>query len=186
MRNLTLKKMRSAQQALQEYLAGQILSVGVAYDNRWPPLVNHRETVGFASVGLVLLCNVAGVGHGATQIGHSRERFIELQELFISVDQNEIVKTIHETTDSLLVLFLVLSCHQNVSDTGNDQRPFGLLAVGALQQREQLKAEVLPSERKQFGHEHIRLEFTKRLAQQCPANRPGFLQAPREIAQLES
>src|SRR6267378_4260895 len=85
-----------------------------------PPLLQRREAVGFASVGLVLLCNVPGIGHGATQIVHSRERFIELQELLISVDQNEIVKTIHETADSLLVLFLVLSCHQDVSDTGND------------------------------------------------------------------
>src|ERR1700687_5806861 len=120
MRNLALQKVRSAQHALQEHLAGQILSTAVAYDNRWPPLLQCREAVGFAGVGLVLLCNVAGIGHRATQIGHSRERFIELQELFISVNQNEIVKTIHETADSPLVLFLVLSCHQDVSDAGND------------------------------------------------------------------
>src|SRR6202171_2903008 len=120
MRNFVLQKGRSTQHALQEHLAGQILSTAVAYDNRWPPLVNHGETVGFADVGLVLLCNVAGIGHRATQIGHSRERFIKLQELFISVNQNEIVKTIHETTASLLVLFLVLSCHQDISNTGND------------------------------------------------------------------
>jgi len=53
----------------------------------------------------------------------------------------------------------VLSCHQDVSDTGNDLASAWIAGCGVLQQGSSSEAEVLPPERKQFRHEHIRSEF---------------------------
>jgi len=121
------------------------------YDYRWPPLLQRREAVGFASVGLVLLCNVPGIGHGATQIVHSRERFIGLSRNFDLREADEIV--LASERSALPVAYTGYVAQQNKPDAGKIPRLLDVGAKAASDSRKQRQWTV--SDRPDAPGEHV-------------------------------
>src|SRR5215470_4776004 len=120
--------------------------------------------------------NIAGVSHRATQIAYTGKGLVQHLKVLVTMDQNQVVKTVYKITDSLLKRLLVLPCHEDVPDARNHQRSETLLPR-LFEQGKQLKTEFLASEGKQFRHEHIWLEPRKGLQKHGPAKRLGFLNA---------